>query len=55
MRGIWQAVSLAVLGLIVVVMAHTPLDEFAAAPLTLIGLGAVGWVIYLVVRSRRGG
>jgi hypothetical protein len=33
LREIWQAVFLAVLGLIEVTMAHTPLDEFAT-PLT---------------------
>jgi len=32
LREIWQAVFLAVLGLIDVTMAHTLLDEFAAAP-----------------------
>lgn len=55
MREVWQAVFLAFLGLIVVIMARTPLDEFAAVPLTLIGLGAVGWGVYLVARYRRGG
>jgi hypothetical protein len=49
-----QAVCLAVLGLLVLLAAHTPYDAFAASPLDTIGVWDLAFAAYLLVRSRRG-
>jgi hypothetical protein len=49
-----QALCLAVLGLLVLLAAHTPYDAFAAGPLGAIGGWDIAFAAYLLVRSRRG-
>ncbi len=49
-----QASCLLVLGLLVLLAAHTPYDAFAAGPLDAIGVWDVAFAAYLLIRSRRG-